>query len=122
MNRRMERVNSTVRTAISNVILSQVRDPRLIAMVSVTRVDTSPDYRNCAVYVSVLGDEADKRSAMKALRSAAGYIRQRMKPQLRMRSIPLLEFHLDQSIERDADFMRQIADAQPDGDRQTGGS
>ena len=124
MNRRLERVNSTVRAEISKVIASHVRDPRLYSMVSVTRVDTSPDLTNCAVYVSVLGDEADKRSAMRALGSAAGFIRQRMKPKLRMRAVPALEFHLDQSIERDAEFMRRISDAQPghsphDGGRRT---
>ena len=113
MNHRLERVNSTVRTVISKVIANEVRDPRLYSMVSVIRVDTSPDFKNCAVYVSILGDESDKRSAMSALGSAAGFIRQRIKPQLRMRSVPDLEFRLDRSIERDADFMQRIADAQP---------
>ena len=90
MNRRRERVNSTVRTVISKVIGSEVRDPRLYSMVSVTRVDISPDFKNCSVYVSILGDEDDKRSAMRALRSAAGFVRQRMRPQLRMRNVPQL--------------------------------
>ena len=114
MNRRRERVNSTVRTVISKVIGSEVRDPRLYSMVSVTRVDISPDFNSCSVYVSILGDEDDKRSAMRALRSAAGFVRQRMKPQLRMRTVPQLEFRLDRSIERDAEFIQRISDAQPD--------
>ena len=112
MNRRLERVNSTVRTVVSKVIGAEVRDPRLYSMVSVTRVDISPDFKNCSVYVSILGDEDDKRSAMRALRSAAGFIRQRMKPQLRMRAVPQLEFRLDRSIERDAEFMQRISGAQ----------
>ncbi len=114
MNHRRERVNSTVRTVISKIIGSEVRDPRLYSMVSVTRVDISPDRNNCTVYVSILGDEDDKRSAMRALRSAAGFVRQRMKPQLRMRTVPQLEFRLDRSIERDAEFMQRISDVQPD--------
>ena len=122
MNRRLERVNSTVRTVISKVIGSEIRDPRLYSMVSVTRVDISPDFKNCSVYVSILGDESDKRSAMRALRSAAGFVRQRMKPQLRMRTVPQLEFRLDRSIERDAEFMQRISDVQPSHSRQSEGS
>ncbi len=121
MNRRLERVNSTVRAVISKVIGAEVRDPRLYSMVSVTRVDTSPDFKNCSVYVSILGDEDDKRSAMRALRSAAGFVRQRMRPQLRMRTVPELEFRLDRSIEQDAAFMRRISDAQPGHSAQTEG-
>ncbi len=122
MNHRLERVNSTVRTVVSKVIGSEIRDPRLYSMVSVTRVDTSPDFKSCAVYVSILGDESDKRSAMRALRSAAGFVRQRIKPQLRMRTVPMLEFHLDLSIERDAEFLQRLTDAQPGHAGQSEGS
>ena len=121
MNRRLERVNSTVRTVISKVIGAEVRDPRLYSLVSVTRVEISPDFKNCSVYVSILGDEDDKRSAMRALRSASGFVRQRMKPQLRMRSVPQLEFLLDRSIERDAEFMQRISDVQPEHTDQSEG-
>ena len=114
MNRRMERVNSTLRTAVSKVLASHVRDPRLYSLVSVTQVDTSPDLKSSIVYISVLGDEADKRKAMQALRSASGFIRQRMKPDLYMKSVPSLTFHLDESIERSAEIMQVIADATAD--------
>ena len=75
MNRRIERVNELLRKEISEVISSSIKDPRLPHMVSITRIDTSPDLRNARAYVSVLGSTTEKTSALKVLKSASGFIR-----------------------------------------------
>ena len=55
----MRRVNEAVREVLSARIAEGLKDPR-IGFVTVTSVDTSPDLRHARVYVSVLGDEAER--------------------------------------------------------------
>jgi len=68
----------------------------------VTEVRVSPDLRYARVYVSVLGDESNVRSALAGLRSAAGYIQHQLGARLRLRYTPKLTFIHDESIERAA--------------------
>ena len=56
---RMRRVNEVMREVIGDAIATELEDPR-IGFVTVTAVDTSPDLRSARVYVSVLGDEAER--------------------------------------------------------------
>ena len=108
MSRRMNRVNALLREEISRVVASELRDPRLSSMVSVTHVDASPDLHRARAYVSVLGDESEKKSTMKALRSAAGFIQRSMRGRIVLRAIPLLDFTLDESIEKGAELLQRI--------------
>lgn len=106
MTRRTERVNVVLRQELSRILATDLNDPRMSAMVSVIRVDTSPDLRSAKVYVSVLGDQDDKRNTLKALSSAAGYVRGNM--HITLKHAPLLEFHLDETIEQGADVLTLI--------------
>ena len=56
---RMRRIDEVMREVIGSAIASELEDPR-IGFVTVTAVDTSPDLRSARVYVSVLGDEAER--------------------------------------------------------------
>jgi len=53
---RSGRINEEIRKEISDIIRNQVRDPRLTAMVSVTRVDVTKDLRYAKVYISIFGE------------------------------------------------------------------
>ena len=108
MNRRMQRVNVVLRDEISHVLAEELRDPRLSSIVSVTRVSTSPDLSAAKVYVSVLGDEDDKRNTLKALRSAAGYVRKNIRRKISLKSVPHVEFHIDETIEQGAEMLKLI--------------
>lgn len=113
MSRRLERVNVVLRQAISSVLAEDLRDPRFAQMVSVVRVDTSPDLGNARVYVSVLGDDEAKASSMKALKSAAGFVNRRVRDQVALRNVPVMEFRLDESIEAGADLLSLISRVKP---------
>ena len=67
MAQRMRRVNELMREVIGSAITSELEDPR-IGFVTVTSVDTSPDLRSAKVYVSVLGDEAEREATLAGLR------------------------------------------------------
>jgi ribosome-binding factor A len=95
-----------LREELSEIIRREVKDPR-IGFMSITAVDVPPDLRTARVYVSVLGSDEEREKTLEALRSAAGYIRHILKPRLRMRQIPDLEFRDDRSME----YAEQISSA-----------
>lgn len=99
MSRRAERVSELLRKELSMVLATEVHDPRLPALVSITRVGVSDDLRHANVYVSIMGASEEKRSGMKVLKDAAGFMHRALKPRLDIRYVPELSFHLDESIE-----------------------
>jgi ribosome-binding factor A len=99
MSRRLDRVNGVLRQEISRVLATELRDPRIPVVVSVTQVDASADLRHAKVYISVLGDDAEKRLTIRALKSAAGFVHRNLRRSLSLKSVPTLRFVLDESIE-----------------------
>ena len=108
MARRLERVNVLLREAISEVVPSELSDPRMAEIVSVTEVECSVDLRRAKVFVSVLGSKEDKISSLKALRSASGFVHHRLKSSVTLRSVPQLDFRIDESLEFGADILDKI--------------
>lgn len=96
---RLKRVSNLIKEIISEVILNEMKDPR-IGFVTVTDVEVAPDLRAAKVYISVLGDEDQRAVTLKGLNNAAGFIHQRVKEQLTIKRIPSLNFVADGSIER----------------------
>ncbi len=113
MSRRINRVNGLLRQEISSIIANELRDPRLTSMVSVTEVDTSADLRKAKVFVSVLGGPDDKAKTLKGLRSAAGFVHRSMRGKLSLKSVPSLEFYIDDSIEKGAEMLEMIKRVYP---------
>ena len=97
-NMRLRRVADLIRAEISDMILKDLKDPR-IGFTSITRVRVSADLRHARVYVSVLGDAAKVKSAMAGLKSASGYIRRELGSRVRLRNVPELKFFHDETIE-----------------------
>ena len=108
MTRRTERISSLIQQEISDLLREQVNDPRLASLISVTRVSTSPDLRHAKVFVSTLGDEANKSETLQGFAAASGFIRRQLANRLRIKHMPELSFHLDDSIERGAEVLRLI--------------
>jgi ribosome-binding factor A len=87
---------------LADLIRTELKDPRLGSMVSVSGVTVSRDLSHARVYVSVLGDETQTTESLKILQHAAGFLRHRLGQSMRMRVIPELHFHLDRSLEEGA--------------------
>ena len=96
---RMRRVNEVLREVIGTAISTGLSDPR-IGFVTVTSVETSPDLRTAKVYVSVLGDESARESALAGLRSSHGVIQSKIAAETRMKRTPTLSFHYDPTVEK----------------------
>ena len=78
MSRRTERVGNLIRSTIGELLLSKISDPRIDpARTSITRVEVPEDLLSAKVYISVLGNETQERTTLRALRHAAGSARGR---------------------------------------------
>jgi ribosome-binding factor A len=105
VTRRTRQVGELLREELTDIIRREVKDPR-IGFFSITHVDVPPDLRSARVFVSVLGTEEERQNTQDALRSAAKFIRFHLKPRLRMRQIPELDFRDDRSME----YAQQISE------------
>ena len=114
MSRRLDRVNGVLRQEISRVLATELRDPRISVVVSVTEVDASADLRHARVYVSVLGDAEEKRRTIRALKSAAGFVHRSLRGNLSLKSVPTLRFVLDESIEAGDNVLKLLDEAAAD--------
>ncbi len=108
-NTRMSRINDEIFKEVSQIIRGEIKDPRVGAMTSVVRVDTTQDLKYCKVYVSVYGDAVQKESVMKGLKNASGFIRHLIAERVNLRLTPELIFKLDESAEY-AIRMNQLMD------------
>ena len=90
-------INEEIQKELSS-LLRTVKDPRVAdTMISITRVETTPDLRYTKVYVSFL--QADRAAdAMKGLKSAAGFLRRQLGSNLKLRYAPEIVWSLDDSI------------------------
>jgi ribosome-binding factor A len=96
---RMRSINEVMRKVIGSAISTDLQDPR-IGFVTVTAVDTSPDLRSARVYVSVLGDEAERQATLDALRRAHGVLQSAIARETRIKYTPTLTFTYDDGPER----------------------
>jgi ribosome-binding factor A len=98
MSRRTRQVGDLLREELSDIVRTEMSDPR-VGFFTITRVDVSSDLRTAVAMVSVLGSDDERSETVAALRSASGFIRRHLKPRLRMRQIPDLIFEDDRSME-----------------------
>ena len=108
MSQRREKFVSALRSVVANLIRTELSDPRIRGLVTVTRVEISPDLRFARVYVSVLGDEGEQRSSLAGLRHGAGHLQSLLKKHLEFRSCPKLDFRLDEELKESLATMALI--------------
>ena len=104
---RINRINEEIMKELSS-LLRTVKDPRVQdTMISVTRVETTPDLRYTKVFVSFLQSERAKE-AMAGLKSAGGYLRRELGHNLQLRYAPEIVWSLDDSITYGAKMLKLI--------------
>jgi ribosome-binding factor A len=110
-SRRADRVAEAIRAEVATFLADGAKDPRLRALVTVTGVDVTRDLRQARIFVSLLGEEADRASTLEGLMNLAPHLRSRVGKALRLRVAPVLEFRMDESIARAARIDALIAEA-----------
>ncbi|MBI3942090.1 MAG: 30S ribosome-binding factor RbfA [Chloroflexi bacterium] len=95
--RRQKQFNELLLRELNLILQSQVADPRL-AMATVTQVKISPDLRNATLYVTNMDPELSQAEFLRALNSAAPYMRRELGKRVQMRLLPSLYFRYDHSF------------------------
>lgn len=99
MSIRSQRVGNVIRGIIAESIQTQLNDPRIRPMTSVTRVEVTGDFAIARIFVSVMGTPSQQKLTVQALRGSATRLRTEVKQRISTRTVPWLEFHLDESIQ-----------------------
>ena len=120
MSQRTERVDELLRQEIGAIVAREVADPR-VGFATITSVETTTDLRHAKVWVSVIGQPAERDAAVAALQHAMPFIRHELGKSLRIKRIPDLHVHLDDTAERGTRILRLLADLEtgeiPEPDR-----
>lgn len=94
---RIDRISEEVRKELDRIIRDELNDPRIAGTWSIVRCEVTRDLRYCKARVSVLEEER-REDMMKALRSAAGFIRRELGKGVDLRYTPELIFEEDKNI------------------------
>jgi ribosome-binding factor A len=98
--RRPDRVAEAIREQVATFLAEGAKDPRIKAFVTVTAVDVTRDLRHATVFVSLMGDDAEKKSTIEGLGSVASHLRSMLGKTLRLRNAPEIHFRTDESVAR----------------------
>lgn len=94
------RISEEIKKVVSHIIQFEIKDPKLIEnFCTITKVETTNDYSYCFIYVSVYGDDESKRTVIKSLEKASGFIRREIGRKVKLRITPMPVFKLDDSGE-----------------------
>jgi len=103
-----------MREEIAIFLANDVKDPRILGLVTVTAVEVTRDLRHAKVYVSVLGSESQRASTFEGLNGVAAHLRGRIGRALRLRAAPEIEFRNDESIAHAAHIEQLLAQVRRD--------
>lgn len=101
---RQGRLGEEIKKIISTMLLTELKDPRLSAMISITAVEVTNDGSYATVYLSVLGlepgnDDTQQQEVLDAFNKAKGFIRREIGHRVKLRHVPELVFKMDKSLE-----------------------
>ena len=102
MSLRNERVRKTLMKEISDILLKEIKDPKISGLVSITDVEVSHDNSYAKVFYSVLSENDKKEEIIEAIKKNTPKIRYEVGKRVRLRLTPELNFILDESLERGA--------------------
>lgn len=102
------RIDGEFKRAISEIVMTQMKDSRISQMIGITRVNVTNDLSHAKVYVSVYDTDVKKESTIEALEHGEGFIRAKLNDMIKLRRIPHLHFVLDSSVEYSVNISKLI--------------
>jgi ribosome-binding factor A len=103
-----------MREEIATFLANDVKDPRILGIVTVTGVEITRDLRHAKVFVSVLGSESQRAATFDGLAGVASHLRGRVGRALRLRVAPEIEFRNDESVAHAAHIEQLLAQVRRD--------
>lgn len=95
---RMNKIDEEFRREISAIISTELKNPHLTGLISVSKVKTTPDLRYAKVFVTMI-NEKSKKENLSILKQSSGYIRSAIAKKVNLRYTPELVFEFDESLE-----------------------
>ncbi len=99
--KRLTRVGEAIRAEISQMLLRDIKDPR-IGFVTITEVVMSADLKHAKVYFSHMGTEEERLESHRGLIKASGFMRGELGRRLKLKFAPEIRFFHDDSLETGA--------------------
>lgn len=118
-SRRIGRISGEIQKIVSSIIRTNLKDPRISMMTSISKVEVTRDLRYANIYFTVLGSEKEKKNTLKGLESSKGFIRKGIGEKLNLRYTPEPVFRLDESIEHGIYISKLIDKVKKDDDKGT---
>lgn len=116
MTQRTDQVASTLKRATQEVLSRGLADPRVLGLITVTRVDVSADLANATLYCTVTPHEHEELS-MHGLKSAAKWVRRQVADKVRFRRMPQFRFKIDEQLIKQQEVLASIAEAMQEDER-----
>jgi ribosome-binding factor A len=101
---RTQRLGEQIKRDLALLIQRELKDPR-IGMVTLNFVDLSKDLSYADVHITVLvADDSDEKiiESLTILNEASTFLRMELGRALKVRKVPHLRFHYDDSLKRGA--------------------
>ena len=112
---RRQRIAELLHREISDIVLNRLGD-RNIGYTTVLRVTMSQDMKYAKVYVSVMGDKKTRDLTLRALKKASGYVQYELSCRVKLKNLPQVRFHLDQSLDYSEHINHVISELREKGD------
>lgn len=116
MTQRTEQVATTLQRAIQKVLSKGLSDPRVKGLVTVTRLEVSPDLGQATVFCSVTPHK-HYQITMHGVSSAATWIRREASEHVRFRRMPKFTFKIDEQLQRQQEVLASIAEARQEDEK-----
>lgn len=124
---RTGRLGEEIRRVVSDLLLREIKDPRLSGIVSISAVEVTADYSYATLFISVLNDpgsgeseEERKIEVLEAFQSAKGLIRREVGRQIKLKHVPEILFRFDTSLEYGRHISKVIAELGIDREEEDG--
>ena len=124
---RIGRLGEEIRRVVSDLLLREIKDPRLSGIVSISAVEVTADYSYATLFISVLNDpgsgeseEERKIEVLEAFQSAKGLIRREVGRQIKLKHVPEILFKIDTSLEYGRHISKVIAELGIDREEEDG--
>ena len=111
---RVEKMQELMKQELSQIILREMKDPR-IGFVTITQVRMTSDLARAEIYLSLMGSEEEKDQTLKALTRSLGFLRTEIGKRIRMRHTPELVLKMDDSLEYSANIQRLLVQIEKEG-------
>ena len=112
MTRRTDRLGHVIQRELTEFIRREISDGRL-GFWTLSRIDVTPDLSFAKVYITVMGDDIEKRNTIDALSQHANRMRSHLAKALHTRTVPKVLFAEDKNLEhgfRVAELLKEIHD------------